>query len=108
MKNNEATESGIATNVNGIEITYTQVGDYLLPDIYLTETVHLSREEIPAIGRYGWMRRAFLYEHHLIQYNRLLLTEQLFPHLREVDAIAEQRRAEGVPESVIIKEIVCE
>ncbi|MDR3294697.1 MAG: TnpV protein [Clostridiales Family XIII bacterium] len=30
------------------------------------------------------MRRVFLKEHLPIQYNKMLLTEQLFPHLREV------------------------
>jgi hypothetical protein len=54
------------------------------------------------------MRRAFLKEHAPITYNRLLLTEQLFPHLREVDAIADERRRNGCLEGIIVKEIVCE
>jgi hypothetical protein len=86
-----------------MEITYTAVGDYLLPNITLSDP-----KDAPSIGRYGKMRRAFLKEHLPIQYNRLLLTEQLFPHLREVDAIADERRLCGTPESVIVKEIVCE
>jgi hypothetical protein len=97
------------------EITYSWHGDYLLPDIRLSEPL---REELPSddstwekyppIGRFGRMRRAFLKEHRPIEYSRLLLTEQLFPHLREVDAIANQRRKNGVPKGTIVKEIVCE
>ena len=86
-------------------IDYTRIGDFLLPNIVLTEPL---REEYPALGRYGRMRRAFLKEHRPITYSRLLLSEKLFPHLREVDAIANERREYGVPEGIIIKEIVCE
>ncbi|MDR3210152.1 MAG: TnpV protein [Oscillospiraceae bacterium] len=76
-------------------ITYTQVGDYLLPDITLSDP-----KDAPLIGRYGKMRRAFLKERRAIEYSRLLLTEQLFPYLREVDEIANERRRNGTPESV--------
>jgi hypothetical protein len=86
-----------------MEINYIQVGDYLLPAITLSDP-----KNAPPIGRYGKMRRAFLKERRSIEYNRLLLTEQLFPHLREVDAIADERRRNGCPESIIVKEIVCE
>jgi hypothetical protein len=87
------------------ELTYTQHGDYLLPDIALSEQL---RKEFTAIGRYGKMRRAFLREHRPILYNRLLLTEKLFPHLRDVDEIANARRENGVLDSEIIRKIVCE
>jgi hypothetical protein len=52
--------------------------------------------------------RAFLKEHSPIEYSRLLLSEQLFPHLRGVDIIADERRKNGIDESVIVKELVCE
>ncbi|GHU87295.1 hypothetical protein FACS1894202_01350 [Clostridia bacterium] len=87
-----------------MEITYTRIGDYLLPNLTLSE----HPGEFPPIGRYGKMRRAFLKEHRPIEYSRLLLSEQLFPHLRIVDEIAVERRKNGCPESVIVKEIVCE
>ena len=86
-------------------ITYTRVGDYLLPNIALIEP---PSGTVPPIGRYGKMRRVFMREHQPIQYNTLLLTEQLFSHLREVDVIANERRKRGVSESVIIKEIICD
>jgi hypothetical protein len=87
-----------------MELAYVQVGDYLLPNIILSE----RPGEYPPIGRCGKMRRTFLKEHCPIQYNKLVLTEQLFPHLRTVDAIADERRKNGFPESLIIKEIICE
>jgi hypothetical protein len=84
-------------------IRYTQHGDYMLPNIALSDP-----QNAEPLGRYGRMRRAFLKEHCPILYNQLLLSEQLFPHLREVDAISDERRKNGCPESVIVKEIVCE
>jgi len=75
----------------------------LLPNIALSDP-----PDAPQIGRYGRLRQAFLKAHMSIEYNRLSLTEQLFPHLREVDEICTERRRNGCPESVIVKEIVCE
>jgi hypothetical protein len=92
------------TAVPFTELTYSRVGDYLLPNIILSE----RKGDYPPIGRYGRMRRAFLKEHRPIEYSRLLMTEQLFPHLRDVDAICDERRKNGCAESVIVKEIVCE
>jgi hypothetical protein len=86
-----------------MEISYSLVGDYYLPDLILSDP-----PDAPPIGRYGRMRRAFLKEHLPITYSRLLLSERLFPHLRDVDTIAEERRRIGVPESLTVKEIVCE
>ena len=69
-------------------ITYTQAGDYLLPDIKLSEP---PRELTEPLGRYGRMRKAFLKDHRTITYNTMLLKETLFPHLREVDEAAAMR-----------------
>ena len=37
------------------------------------------------------MRREYLKEHRPILYNDLILTEKLFPHLQEIDQVAQQR-----------------
>jgi hypothetical protein len=37
------------------------------------------------------MRKVYLQKHHPTEYNRLLLTEQLYPHLRLVDSVASGR-----------------
>jgi hypothetical protein len=70
------------------QIDYAWHGDYLLPLIALSDP---PRELTEPITRYGAMRRSFLEEHHPITYNRLLLTERLFPHLREVQQAAHER-----------------
>jgi len=69
-------------------IDYERRGDYLLPNIVLNEP---PMELIEPITRYGAMRRNFLREYRTITYNRLLLSERLFPHLREVQAKANER-----------------
>ncbi|GHV32869.1 hypothetical protein FACS18949_05220 [Clostridia bacterium] len=69
-----------------MEIFYTKVGDYLLPNISLSDP-----PDAPPLGYYGMRRKAFLREHRPIMYSRLLLSEQLFPHCREIDEAAENR-----------------
>jgi hypothetical protein len=69
-------------------ISYSRHGDYLIPDIILNEP---PRELAEPITKYGAMRRSFLKEHRPITYSRLLLTERLFPHLREVQQEAHER-----------------
>ena len=67
------------------ELTYTQNGDYLIPDLKLEHT------ETKPLGKYGRMRRAFLRENNPMLLNDLILTEQLFPHLQEIDETAHRR-----------------
>jgi hypothetical protein len=67
-------------------ITYTVCGDYLLPDIRLSDS-----PDAPPLGRYGRKRRAFLKEHRPILYASLLLSEKLYPHLRGIDEAATHR-----------------
>ena len=67
------------------EMTYTQNGDYLIPDIQLTT------EEMEPIGKYGRMRRAFLEENNPMLLSDLILTEKLYPHLREIQQAATAR-----------------
>ena len=73
---------------NMAQIEYTRHGDYLLPNIIINEP---PRELTEPITRYGSMRRKFLKEHRSITYNRLLLSERLFPHLREIQQKAHER-----------------
>ena len=55
-----------------MELTYTQCGDYLIPDLVLSDTRKYH------IGKYGRMRRAYLKDHRPALYSTLLLTEKLF------------------------------
>ena len=77
MSKNEASKQS--------ELTYTQNGDYLIPDLSLSET------QTTPIGKYGRMRRTYLKEHRPILYNQLILSEKLYPHLTEIDLTANER-----------------
>ena len=66
-------------------LTYTQCGDYYIPDIRLEHT------GIQTLGKYGRMRRAFLEQNNPMLLNDMILTETLFPHLWEVQQTCEKR-----------------
>lgn len=66
-----------------MELTYTQKGDYLIPDIALT-----SVPDLP-LGKYGKMRRAYLQEHQSSLYSTMVMEESLFPHLYQVEEQAQ-------------------
>ena len=72
--------------------TYTQVGDYLIPDISLPDA--------PAypIGKYGRMREAYLKEHRPGLYTRLILSGKLHEHLAEVERICNERLDTMIPQ----------
>ena len=61
------------------------VGDYFIP------TIELKPVEDKVLNKYGKMRRTFLQEQKPMLFDDLVLTEQLFPHLYEVQRIAEKR-----------------
>ena len=69
-------------------LTYTVCGDYLLPNLRLSDPPNA-----PSLGRYGLKRQAFLKEHRPILYAKLLLSERLYPLLRETDEAAAHRLA---------------
>ena len=86
-----------------MELTYTQCGDYLIPNLVLSDTKEYH------IGTYGRMRRAYLKEHRPILYADLIVAEKLFPHLEEIDTACKNRleiievemmRREGVNEAL--------
>ena len=86
-----------------MKITYSQCGDYLIPDLILPE------EEQQPIGKYGRMRKRYLKEHQPVLYSNLLLSGKLFQHLSEIDQtcldrielITQQMKAqEGVTEKL--------
>ena len=73
------------------ELTYTKNGDYLSPDLMITEPTE-------SIGKYGRMRKAYLKEHRPVQYNSLILSEKLYPHLLEIERTANSRIERMMPE----------
>jgi hypothetical protein len=78
------------------ELTYTKNGDYLIPDLSLTE-----QQEMP-LGKYGRMRKTYLKEHRPILWNRMILSETLYPHLREIDETANRRLEQMMPELMLL------
>ena len=65
--------------------TYTQVGDYLLPDLIIGEA------EQPPVGKYGRMRKRYLKEHRPVLFTNLLLSGKLDQHLTEIDRTCTER-----------------
>jgi len=80
------------------ELTYSQNGDYLIPELSLSET------EQP-IGKYGRMRKAYLKEYRPVLWNRLILSEKLYPHLLEIEQAAQSRLELMMPELMKTAEI---
>jgi hypothetical protein len=85
-----------------MELTFTQNGDYLFPDLYLEDA------DLP-IGKYGLLRKSYLKEHKRGWYSSLLLTGKLDAHLTEIDRTCTERvelitnqmvRREGVTEAL--------
>lgn len=74
------------------ELTYTQNGDYLVPNLSLSE-----QPQTP-LGKYGRMRKNYLKEHRPVLWNSLLLSEKLYPHLREIEEAANNRLELMMPE----------
>ncbi len=64
--------------------TYTQVGDYLLPDIAIP-----TEEETEPIGLWGQRHARHLKEHHKVLYMNLLTGGKLYSYLVDVDKQAE-------------------
>ena len=83
--------------------TYTQVGDYLLPDLKLPE------EEPQPIGVWGQRHQRYLKEHRRATYAALLTSGKLNGYLADIDRQAEElfsrlvkqmAEAEGVTEQL--------
>ncbi len=75
------------------ELTYTKNGDYLIPDLTLSE---MPEDASPwastaECGRIPEGARPVLW-------NSLVLSEKLFPHLREIDEAANNRLEQMMPE----------
>ncbi len=76
-------------------LTYTLCGDYYIPDIKLSEAV----EQKP-LGKYGRMRKTYLKEHRSLLWNSMILSESLYPHLREIDETANRRMEQIMSELI--------
>ena len=73
------------------ELTYTRSGDYWIPNLTL------SQQETQPLGKYGRLRKKYLQEHRPVLWNSLILSEKLYPHLREIDETANSRLEKMMP-----------
>ena len=62
-------------------LSYTQTGDYLLPNL----TLHQPKTPL---GKYSRMRLSFLRQQHPALYNTMLLNGSLYPTLSELEQTA--------------------
>ncbi|HRV51122.1 MAG TPA: TnpV protein [Saccharofermentans sp.] len=67
-----------------MKLTYTQVGDYLIPDLIIPE------EKRP-IGRFGALHRDYIREHRSYIYNSLVLSCELWTYLADLNEQAMNR-----------------
>ena len=67
-----------------ITITYTQQGDYLLPDLKLPEQPKVE------IGVFGQRHKRYLKEHHRLIYFNLLTSCKLAAYLVDIDSQANE------------------
>lgn len=66
-----------------MNITYTKCGDYLLPNLILTE------KENKLLNKYGLLRLEYLKSNKKALYQELLMKDKLNEHLFSVSIIAE-------------------
>ncbi|MBQ3702556.1 MAG: TnpV protein [Oscillospiraceae bacterium] len=84
-----------------MEISYSQCGDYLIPNLVLPE------EEQQPIGKYGRMRKRYLKDHRPVMYSSLLLSGELHQHLYEIDQACADR-IELITQQMKVQEDVTE
>ena len=81
---------------------YVLVGDYYIPDLKLPD-------EERTIGKYGRMHREYLKEHNPMRFNDLVLEDQFWTYLADLNEQATERcsliieqmaEAEGVDEAM--------
>ena len=86
-----------------MKLTYTENGDYLIPDLALSDATQYR------IGKYGRMRKRYLQEHRPGTYSNMVLAETLWKHLAKTDAACREQldliipaleKAEGVTEAL--------
>ena len=81
--------------------TYSVVGDYLIPDLIISE------QESLYFGKYGGLRKTYLKNHKPGIYNSLLLSGRLNEHLHEIDVQAKEQ-VEFIMKQLMISEEVTE
>ena len=102
-ENKMIVDTGNSSMAGYTEFTYTQVGDYLFPNLTL------DPQPEGEIGVWGWRRKLYLKERRKGTYNALLMKGTLTQHLIDTNAAAldmmeilvkKMTAAEGVTEQL--------
>ena len=83
-----------------MDVTYTQIGDFMIPDVILSDPA-----DAPPLGKYGAMHKDYLRREKPALYASLLLSERLYPICREIDQAA-AHRLETIVNSEIAHETI--
>lgn len=87
-----------------MNITYRQVGDYLIPNLTLP-----PEEAKICLGKWGVMYKAYLQKHNPVLFTTLLTQGKLYQHLAQIDQQANEMfdtlveqlmKSEGVSEKL--------
>ena len=73
-------------------LTYRRNGDFQIPNL------SLSDQNRQPLGKYGRLRKTYLKEHRPVLWNSMILSETLYPHLREIDQTANSRLEQMMPQ----------
>ena len=93
-----------------MNITYTKKGDFYYPDLVY------SKNDYPPLGKYGMLRKTVLQEHRKALFSKMLLCDELWPHLPGVDKqvhamvetmVTQMAKAEDVTESMKSTDPLC-
>ena len=84
-----------------MELTYTNQGDYRLPNLAVPEQPQVR------LGKYALLRRSYLKEHLRILFTNLLTSGKLTEHLMEIEEAA-QNRMEQIVKAMVAQEGVTE
>lgn len=69
-----------------MELTYTKVGDYYIPDLVLDP----EPEPVRTVGKYGSLRRTYLKQHKHDLWRELAGSGKLTDHLLKIDDTAQE------------------
>lgn len=84
-------------------IKYKEDGDFLIPILNLLDEML----ENPNLGKYGLMRLDYLKEHKKGLYTALIMKNELYKHLTDIE-LESQKRVENLIKEYAIKENVNE
>ena len=81
------------------QITYIKTGEYYVPNLKLPE-------EHRPIGRWGRMHRNYLKEHRPVVFNQLVLSDNLWTYLADINEQAQQRMEMLVKQMMVSEGVI--